>query len=309
MALIIKNQYVWDFWYLFDKKTNLFKVFFLYADMKFVPEDKHHFYAKVGSSKTLDWVDFFDTKLEVLKASPDRWADTSIWTGDAISYKKGFSIFYTSRNSKAKDPMSQSIGIAYKTLEKSLEILPTKIEASSDFYLTESDPLEKTIQCWRDPYLFEINDRIYMLIAAKRKNYPLNKRGCVALMGSVDQNDLTQWRHLGPIISTKYSEVELPQIYRTTDGKLRLFFNAQDENKQQYYIMTDPFMFNEHCFEDFRLSDLCETIPESQKYYGYRIVPELGLICGFNKLKGGIEIIGNIPSLEIGLLHTIKPSL
>lgn len=309
MSLIVKGQYVWDFWYVYTQSTRMFDVYFLHADSQYVSDDQHHFHASVGRCKTMDWVDFFAIQLRVVRAQTNLWADTSIWTGDSVAYKGGRAIFYTSRNQNDSDPMRQGIGVAYESKDGSIRVSDCRIDTPAGYYLEKTDPLEDSIHCWRDPYVFEMDGHMYMLVAAKRKDYPLNHRGCIALMRLESKSNLEQWKHVCTLVATDYAEVELPQIYRTSNGKVRVFFNAHSHDGQSHYVMTRPFIFDEENFKVDIDIDICRDIPEYLHYYGYRIIPEYNsIICAFSKKYGRVEIIQNVPSLGIGHIFSLKPS-
>lgn len=309
MALIVKNNYIWDFWYVYDRHNRVFDVYFLHADVRYVPNDQHHFHAMVGRCKTLDWVDFFDIQLGVMCANDSMWANSSIWTGDSLQLGGERVIFYTSRDKDGPDPMRQSIGVARESVDGTVDVLDYRIEAPTEWYMGQTDSSEDSIHCWRDPYLFGIDGQLYMLVAAKRKDYPINHRGCVALMRLVDSNNLNTWAHVCTLVSTDYAEVELPQIYRTGNGKMRVFFNAHSHDGRQHYGMTTPFIFDGALSETHLERDICAGIPEYTNYYGYRIIPEYNhVICAFNKKFGRIEIIHNVPSLDIGSIYSLKPA-
>lgn len=302
-----KQQYIWDFWYTWNPTSHIFTVYFLHAEKKHVKNEQHHFHSSVGVCKTLDWVTFFDYHFNVIQASDENWSNTSIWTGDTFFYKGIRVIFYTSRDKDQDDGMTQSIGLAYDN-DQSIQITNTKIIAPDNFYLSKSDPSEKTIHCWRDPYVFEMNNKIYMLVAAKRKDYPINHRGCIALMKLTDSDDLSSWKHIGIIISTDYAEVELPQIYQDSNGKVRIFFNAHSEDGTQHFVMSNDFIFQEAKSDIHTFQDLALDIFERDKFYGYKIIPENNWsVCAFNKRHGTIEIVENLSFLKE--MKQIKPIL
>lgn len=307
----MNSQYIWDFWYTWNPVSRIFTIYFLHADKEYVKNDQHHFHSSVGICKTLDWVTFFDYRFNVIQADNKRWDNTSIWTGDTFFYKGKRAVFYTSRDFRQDDAMTQSLGLAYidgysDHLGEVL-VTGTQIVAPEEAYLKKSDPLEKSIHCWRDPFVFEMDDEIYMLVAAKRNDYPVNHRGCIALMKLKDRDDLSLWDHVGIMLSTDYSEVELPQIYQCSNGKLRVFFNAHSENGEQHFIMSNEFIFQETNSDICFLKDLSIDIFERHKFYGYRIIPENNWsVCAFNKMRGTIELVENLSFLKG--LKQVKPT-
>lgn len=306
MALSIDGQYIWDFWYTYMAETRLFTVYFLHADRRFVADNQHHFHSAVGVCKTLDWVNFFDHRLRVLQASDNMWANTSIWTGDAIQRGNDQVVFYTSRDKSEFDGMTQSIGVSYAYADGRLEISPAKITTPPGPYWWESDPLESSIHCWRDPCVFESGGQVYMLVAAKRRGGMVNHRGCIALLKLENRDDLSRWEHIGVIVSTSYAEVELPQIYRDDNGKFRIFFNANSADGSDHYVVTDEFVFGNSDTKVNQLVDISKDIPWHQRYYGFRMIPEHNFaICAFHKAIGRVEVVGNLGFLPG--LQSIKP--
>ncbi len=313
MALIRKDKFIWDFWYLYNVKSKIFDVYFLNSDAVYAKKNQQHFHSTVGKSKTLDWVDFFGFSSDFIHADDSLWANTSIWTGDTIKYGNKNAVFFTSRDRNELDGTVQHIGVAIVDIDGRVEMTEAKISATDGLYLTETDSNEKTIHCWRDPFIFESNNSVYMLVAAKRKDFPLDKRGCIALMELVDKNDLTKWKHNRTILSTDFSEVELPQIYKTNRESMRIFFNAKRSDGSSYFIMTEEFYFNdsENISCNIKIDrEILHEIYEHHKYYGLRVIPENNnIICAFNKTLGCVEIVYNIASVGIDNLFSIKPNL
>lgn len=311
MPLINKDKYIWDFWYLYDEKNRMFDVFFLNADKIFAKKEQHHFHSVVGRSKTINWVDFFNFEPDYFGPDLELWDNTSIWSGDTIKHREGSIIFYTSRDKDELDGTVQHIGIASIDATGKPSRTRAKISAPAEFYLTHTDHDEKSIHCWRDPFIFYLNDSIYMLVAAKRKDFPVNERGCIALMELVDEKDITRWRHKRTIVSTNCAEVELPQIYKTTSRAIRIFFNAKMSDGSKHFFMTNEFFDVNENKEIIRIEkDILEEIYEKDKYYGLRIIPERNnIICAFNQNIGCVEVVFNLSSMDIGKVFQIKPNL
>ncbi len=294
MALAIENRYIWDFWYI--RERDGFSVFFLNCDRKYHRNDQQHHHSVVGRAKTLDFVDFFDVEPDVFHATEDSWDNTSIWTGDTVDIAGERYLFYPSRDRRERDGTVQHIGVA-KAVGSSFQRLNIKISATKGFYLEHSDPRERSIQCWRDPFVFFLEDRLYILVAAKRDRSPIDHRGCIALLETDSQ--LSDFRHIKVLLDTDFSEVELPQIYRTEKGSLRVFFNAKTAAGRKRFVVTKAFssitdevtVDREICTEDF----------ERDRYYGFRIVPERnGAICAFDEQLGIVQVFSNVRSQNLG---------
>lgn len=270
------HRFTWDFWYHFDPADQVFHLFMLNADPGLVPDNQHHFLARVGYATTRDFtsIDWIDD--DVFHACADGWDNTSIWTGDVIKVRDGYAMFYTSRNGDQDDGMTQQIGIAvsqdFRTWER---VEGFQLQADPAYYETHSVEGDSVAHAWRDPYLFRDGGESYMLLAANSRSQPLARKGSVALLRAVD-GSLTHWKALPPAYSTGgFHECEVPQIYRS-DGRLVLAFSnhGRGVNKGEgglHAVMGPPVGDIEAGFDASpRL-----LLPEP-KGYAARVIPELG---------------------------------
>jgi beta-fructofuranosidase len=288
---------LWDFWSLYDSVKKDFHVLSLSADKNLVADDTHHFSSRLAYYKTSDFKSVLDETLieDVFAASPNSWDNTSIWSGDVIRLGDQYMMFYTSRNSYAKDILTQHIGCAISKADAKLPLqewhrIPTLISADPKWYTVKSDPSESSIHAWRDPFLFVANGKTYMLLAAKKASLPRNQRGCIAILRA-NNNELTEWVCLPPIYAQgDMGEVELPQIYRKSNGSLVCCFNSharQDVTKRErkggFYAVDFLDLLLEDEMQDLKILALTQDTGA----YGFRVVPELnGAIVGFD-IKSG----------------------
>ncbi|BBM84352.1 beta-fructosidase [Candidatus Uabimicrobium amorphum] len=282
------SRHVWDFWYTYDEKQKLFHVFYLNAPSQLVADNQHHFSSCVGYATTRDFETMHWKKYDVFCADKKGWDNTSIWTGDIIRIANGFLLFYTSRDQKIHDGLTQQIGMAYSTNIHEWQRVDTLcLQADNTYYEEKSLREEQTIHAWRDPYVFQHNNNTYMLVTAKSKHSALNRKGTVALLRMKDS--LSEWEILPPLYAPNlYSECEVPRIYYNRD-KLYLTFScaakydfSSADNKGGLYAVE--------------LSNLTETstkiaecILSEKQLYAAMILPELqGDIVGFHP-KGGLQ--------------------
>ncbi|MHB1946612.1 MAG: glycoside hydrolase family protein [Gammaproteobacteria bacterium] len=291
---LIKDKYLWDFWYHYDKNETIFHVLYLNADKKFVEKNQHHFHANVGYATTSDF-EFFDwISTNIFSVKNDAWNDISIWSGDLIKVNNLYFLFFTFRN-LLEDKLIQHIGLAYsQNLLEWTRVNNFILSADSKFYENKTIIKEETIQAWRDPFLYMgYDNKLYMLIAAKSKSFPINKKGCIALLRAKNKS-LLEWENLGPIYSPGFfSETELPQIYQDNDGGFRLFFNCWDRydfsNNQEkgglYELKIDS---NEISINS---KSIATSITKNLLgYYGFRLIPELGnVLAAFDVRTGRIR--------------------
>ena len=289
------DNFIWDFWYYFEAKTSIFHIFYLNAPKELVPQQQHHFYSRVGYGITKDFRSIEYLNFNVLEASQNSWANTSIWTGDIIKIKNGFLLFFTSRNQQQDDGLTQMIGIAYSEKDfnhwriSDIRICPNFI------YEPKGLPGDTTIHAWRDPFLFRINKAVYMLVSAKSQHSPLGKKGVVGLLKMKD-NHFTEWDYLNPISTPNYySEMEVPQLYLNHNNQYELIFSCP--SKYDFNPTTNQAgglqNFTASDWQNFDTNHVKIILPESSRLYACRAIPELeGEIVGFNLDQGNLQPTG-----------------
>lgn len=281
--------FLWDFWQI--RSADGFRVLSLSADRGLVAKEQHHFSARLAIYYTRDFQTFTNLKPDNFCADPVGWDNTAIWSGDVIRWQGRYVLFYTSRNLQAGE-MDQHIGMAEADdLAGPWARLPVILSADSRYYQTATDPAESSIHAWRDPFFFQEDGKSYLLVAAKARGLPKNQRGCIAVLRAEDDS-LLRWRVLPPIYAPgTIGEIELPQLYRKSNGALVLCFNSHEkhdagirERKGGFYAMDfmDAIMS-----KDSAQVELLATT-EDTGLYGFRVIPELdGRIVGFHLQDGG----------------------
>jgi len=287
------NRYVWDFWYSYEQATGLFHVLYLNATPDSAALDQHHFEARLGYAVTRDFVDIDWIDHDVFSARADGWDNSSIWSGDLLPCRDGYLLFYTSRDRARDDGMTQSIGAAFSPgLRDWSRLDSVKLDADPRWYETMSVEGDDSIHAWRDPFLFRHAGATYMLVAAKDRNAPPGRKGAVGLLRAASKAPFA-WETLPPLAAPGwYSEMEVPQLYRDDAGQLMLVYSCwakfdhapgtEGQGGLQGLAITD----------DLKAAGRAPTVlmPESERLYACRIVPELdGDIVGFDMASGGIR--------------------
>lgn len=286
------NDFIWDFWYYFDSDKKLFHIFYLNANKNLVSANKHHFHSRVGYGTTYDFKNIKYLNRNILEASDRNWANTSIWSGDIIKINNGFLLFFTSRNRYEDDGLTQNIGIAYAKKDfnnwtvSNIRIRPNLA------YERKNLEGDTTIHAWRDPFLFRIDQQVYMLVSAKSINSPIGRKGSVGLL-KMKNNSFYEWEYCNPISEPSYySEMEVPQLYINSRNQYELIFSCRSEydlapttNKAgglQSLISSN--------WQNFRNSQVNVLLPENSGLYACRVIPELdGEIVGFDLENGNIH--------------------
>ncbi|MBD2233386.1 beta-fructosidase [Phormidium tenue FACHB-1052] len=328
------SRYVWDFWYHFDPAAKLFHVFYLNADRALVSSEQQHYASCVGHATTpdfvaIDWGD--ESNFDVLKPPPRHWANTCLWSGDIIKAKNSYLMFYTSRDRRQDDGMTQSIGVAYTSdlFSNRWHFFDTQIKPKF-FYQTQGIADDLTIHAWRDPFLFRhrASRQIFMLVSAKALNGPIGRRGVVALLQVADDNFAQavrgdrEWQYFSPLLDPgHYSEMEVPQLYQRAEGSYELVFSCwakydfspvtggvggfqgitapqlwpeeHDDQRQSREGVGSASPRENRSPLPLRSQTIRVLAPETQGLYACRVVPELsGEIIGFDIQTGGIRRSG-----------------
>jgi Glycosyl hydrolases family 32 N-terminal domain len=292
------DRHVWDFWYYFEPETKIFHLFYLNADLALVADEQHHFSAQVGYATTKDFLSIEWHVDRVLAADTDRWDNTAIWSGDIIKVENGFLMFYTSRNKAIDNGMTQNIGAVFTphlhSFDRWFRMPNIRIQPQAPYEIRHIHD-DTTTHAWRDPFLFCCDRQIYMLLSAKDRNQPLGRKGAVALL-KAKNNSFEDWEYLDPICQPGYySEMEVPQLYRSTDDNYALVYSCWAKN--DFAPSTDRSgglhgLFSPSPFSFFGQHPQV-LLPETDRLYACRIIPELdGEIVGFDIDTGGIRRSG-----------------
>jgi sucrose-6-phosphate hydrolase SacC (GH32 family) len=294
------TRYVWDFWYYFDQKTELYHIFYLNANQGLVASEMHHHRSTLGHATTLDFIHMdwgTHQNIDIVVFPENYWANASVWSGDVIAVENGFLLFFTSRNQSQDDGMTQNIGVAYSDslLTDRWRVADLRIQPGHCYTLNHI-PGDHSTHAWRDPFLFRDQGQIYMLISAKSMDDPLGRNGVVGLLALQD-NDFSRglWTYLDPIVQPScYSEMEVPQLYLDAQGNYELVFST--------WAKHDFSRVNDHPggLQGFTGASLRSFtgpahrwISEQAGLYACRVIPELdGEIVGFDIQTGGIRRSG-----------------
>ena len=287
------KRYIWDFWYYYDPKDTLFHVFYLNADPVLVPSEKHHWAPQVGYGTTKDFTSMNWGPVDVLKASPSRWDNSSIWTGDIVRIKNGFLLFYTSRNSEIDNGKTQNIGIAFadRIDTPKWEPIPgVQLQPDGLIYTGRHIPNDVTIHAWRDPFVFRYKHQIYMSITAKSVEHPIGNNGVVALLHSTDDS-YKNWEYLKPISNPGYySEMEETQIFQNLNNGFELVFSTGPKYDNTPGKKGRGGLYGIGSANALLFKNNPQLLlPFDSGLYACRIIPELGgEIVGFDHRVGGI---------------------
>ena len=173
----------------------------------------------------------------------EQWKNRSLWAPCLLENGDSLVLLYSAISKYDKNPLlTQSVGLAHctnlldwKDYCNNPVITPPM---TSEYYRGS-----KTQRlCWRDPYLFRLEDTYYCLLACSDIKKPLERSGCVGLLSS---NNLIDWQEQEPLFSpSQYWEIETPAIYNY-DGKWILLYGNYTNGHKMRYALSDS------CFGPF----------------------------------------------------------
>jgi len=300
------ERFVWDFWYVYDSVHQLFHLLFLNADPALVPDNLHHFAAVIGYATTRDFTSIEWQQHNIFQADPDGWDNTSIWSGDLVRYRDGYAFFYTSRDQRQDDGMTQQIGLAVSPDLRSWQRVPQmRLTADPRWYEPRAVVDDDTTHAWRDPFVFRFNGTLYMVVAAKSRQQPPTRKGAVALLQSTD-GSLSNWTVLPPLHAGGWaSECEVPQLYQRDDrlvlaysGWARHDYAPTTAGQGGLHLIEHPMPAEALAHVEFAALPRV-IVAEAAGLYACRVIPELGGdIVGFDLTRGGLRRVPGEAGLQ-----------
>ncbi|MBA4419625.1 MAG: hypothetical protein C0391_00580 [Anaerolinea sp.] len=145
------------------------------------------------------------------------------------------------------------------------------------FYDSTPAPAPRDWLHWRDPFLFNYNDRVYHYVCAKLNHGPQEERGTLGLAVTVD---MQHWKVLPPPqVEPLTAEMECPQVYQVEDdyylifSSSRSFFKTDHRNKYwgDHDRWTGYSMVGPSPFGPFRMIGSGEIIPEDYPVQPYAV--------------------------------------
>lgn len=292
---------IWDFWYVNLGNREII-AFFLFADREKFESGIHHWHAGIGFrkceisysalSECIDKINQGDFEVALLPESPG-YCGSSYWTGSVLALTDGTYEFYFTHRNPWDQPTKQIIRLATSQFPDQGEwkiMTDWKCEADGDLYARADREGDSTIQAWRDPFVYRIDDELHMLVCAKAERVAdVRYAGCVGHLVRVSEN--RGWKYLPPIIPAgRFSECECPHV-RKIGGRVRaILFSCQKKfvspEVLSHYGAGGLFEF------DLRSGKYRLLIDENETgAYACRLVDELSVFVGFKKDLGVLTVI------------------
>ena len=157
---------------------------------------------------------------------------SGIWTGSVIYGEGKYHAFYTGYSLKAHFQQT----ICHATSEDGI----TWVKDPANPVITPIVELYEELD-WRDPYVFyNEEERLYwLLISARHKDGPPNRRGVVVLFRS---KDLVDWRYYGDIYCPGHTNCpECPEMYKLGDTWYLSYSRFSEFVNTIYRVSNTPY--------------------------------------------------------------------
>ena len=217
--------------------------------------------------------------------NPGEWDDDMLWTMHVCEVNGIFEMYYTGLQRKDRGVVSR-IGYASSTnlldwKKDDKEIFP--IEPMGVYYETlQTNP--RTWLSFRDPFRFEHNGDVYLLVDTRVLAGPISRRGCVGLVKITNNVAELMPPLLNPMV---YDDVECPCVFQL-NGIYYLIGSIREDIKVRYWY-ADAFLGEYRSFHNDVL------LPQGN--YAARIVqdgPHL-LVYNFFYAFGKIDALRVLP--------------
>ncbi len=242
----------------------------------------HDYIAHAISTDGLSWR---RVKNAIFVGHPGDWDDDMLWTMHVCEVNGRFEMYYTGLQRKDRGVISR-IGLAESDdlldwTKNRKNIFP--IEPKGIFYeAANTNP--RTWLSFRDPFRFEFNNEVYLLVGARNVYGPVSRRGCVGMVKITNDVDELMPPLFSPLV---YDDIECPCVFEL-HNRFYLVGSIREDIKVRYWFAPD-FFGEYHSFHDDVL------LPQGN--YAARIVQDGDhmLIYNFFYAYGKIDALRVLP--------------
>jgi len=218
---------------------------------------RHTPYAHLASRDLAHWEEL---PLAIEPGPPGAPDSVSCFTGACIERDGTFYMFYTGFRGEG-EPQTVCLARSADLVHWEKDPRNPIIEADARWY----EPVD-----WRDPFPFwnEEAGEYWMLLAAREKSGPDNRRGCIALMTSPD---LETWEVKPPFWSPRlYYTHECPDLFRWDDFWVLVYSTFSERNVTHYRLsksLDGPWLAPENDTFDGRAFYAAKTAGDGDRRY------------------------------------------
>ncbi|MCY3978320.1 MAG: glycoside hydrolase family 32 protein [Chloroflexi bacterium] len=236
----------------------VYHAFYLKAPLPPLRDGANHTpYAHLASRDLVHWEELPLAIEPGPAGSPD---SVSCFTGAVIERNGTFYLFYTGFRGEG-EPQTVCLATSSDLITWAKDPRNPIIEADPRWYETVD---------WRDPFPFwnEEAGEYWMLLAAREKQGPDNRRGCIALMTSPD---LKSWEVKAPFWAPRlYYTHECPDLFRWDDYYALVYSTFSERNVTHYRLsksLAGPWLAPENDAFDGRAFYAAKTAGDGQGRY------------------------------------------
>jgi len=236
----------------------VYHAFYLKAPLPPMRDGANHTpYAHLASRDLAHWEEL---PLAIEPGPPDAPDSVSCFTGALIERDGTFYLFYTGFPGEGK-PQTVCLATSADLINWKKDPRNPIIKADSRWYEAVD---------WRDPFPFwnEETGEYWMLLAAREKDGPDNRRGCIALMTSAD---LRSWEVKPPFWSPRlYYTHECPDLFPWDDYWVLVYSTFSERNVTHYRLsksLAGPWLAPENDTFDGRAFYAAKTAGDGRRRY------------------------------------------
>ncbi len=231
MVLALKDQWIWDSWYVRDGET--WHGYFLKADKSLGDPDLRHWNVSIGHATSRDLRNWTHLGTCFAPAHGEAWDNRTTWTGSTLRGDDGlWHLFYTGTNA-GENGLLQRIGHAtstdlhhWKRVGDGLALDLTGPNAEHyETVLAEGHWHDRAM---RDPWVIRDPDGDGWLMFFTGRADGIAEANAAGCIGFATSPDLFSWTLQPPVFTGGYGQLEVPQVFPVGDRWYCLFCTAAE---------------------------------------------------------------------------------
>lgn len=219
---------------------------------------------------TRDFVHFTDYG-EALPRGTEKDQDLYVFTGCVFEHNGLFHIFYTGHNPHLRAAGKPEQAVMHAT---SRDLITWTKDPANPILFADTERYEA--HDWRDPFVFWNSEagQFWMLLAARQKHGPNNRRGCTAVVASTD---LIHWEICEPLWSPNlYFTHECPDLFRMGNWWYLVYSTFTERHLTHYRMsrsLTGPWIAPTSDALDGRAFYAAKTASDGQRRFAFGWAP------------------------------------
>ncbi len=239
----------------------------------------------IAHATSIDGISWRRVNNALFVGNPGEWDDDMLWTMHVCEVNGRFEMYYTGLQRRDRGGISRiGLAVSDNLIDwKKKKKVNFPIESKGIFYEASNTNPRKWIS-FRDPFRFEHEGEVYLLICARSTTGPVSRRGCVGIVKIT--NDIVE--RLPPLLYPMvYDDIECPCIFQL-HNRFYLIGSIREDIKVRYWSAAA-------FFGDYQSFDLDILLPQGN--YAARIVQDGNhlLVYNFFYAYGKIDALRVLP--------------